>query len=297
MPARTPRTTRKSRRARERAEKYAEQKLAGWQRKLIWAVWLAFLGLAALDSARDSFSGREFLAMFAAVGVTVWCVRQPRGGAKVEWEKPEQLEGEFSVRTNWALVLTGAILTLGGVAGGMRIIDDLRRGFATMGAVLEDMGVFLIKLFESLYLDPIYTEVTEGSRMYILVFLLIPGGLLLFFSLWPFWHRGVPFHLEGGDLYVWREGAWQGVEARSYRVVRANGTNVFFDEPEGDVQRIELAQERVFSEELGTQVPDYVLAAYFREYVKKRGFRIVSEPPAGTPVKKQSSWRAERGNA
>lgn len=52
----------------------AERRAAGWQRALRWVAWLTFLGLAIWNSQRVSFSGVDFAALTAAIGISIFCV-------------------------------------------------------------------------------------------------------------------------------------------------------------------------------------------------------------------------------
>jgi hypothetical protein len=54
--------------------------------------------------------------------VSVFCVAKPLGGPKVDLSEPAHLIGGFVSRTNWALVLIGAIPTVGGVAATTAIV-------------------------------------------------------------------------------------------------------------------------------------------------------------------------------
>jgi len=80
-----------------------------------------------------SFSGVEFAALAAAIGISIFCVAKPLGGAKVDMSEPAHLLGRFVSRTNWALVLIGAILTVGGVAATGATVYDMSTGRASFG--------------------------------------------------------------------------------------------------------------------------------------------------------------------
>src|SRR5262245_21524352 len=94
--------------------------LTAWQRALVWASWLLWVWMMWRNSANVSMGGAEWLSLLAAVAVTVICKRRPLGPAAVFIEKPEEMRGEFESRTNWALVLIGAAILLGGVASAVR---------------------------------------------------------------------------------------------------------------------------------------------------------------------------------
>jgi hypothetical protein len=90
--------------------------------------WLTFLGLAVYNSQSVYFSGKEWLALIAAIGISIWCMAKPLGGPRYELRDPAHLLGAFVSRTNWGLALFGAILTLGGAAGSMAAIYDVSTG-------------------------------------------------------------------------------------------------------------------------------------------------------------------------
>jgi hypothetical protein len=112
-----PSPTGDGREARQQPEDTGDQKVADWQRQLRWVAWLTFLGLAVYYSQSVYFSAPEWLALAAAIGISIWCLAKPLGGPKYELRKPSHLLGAFVSRTSWGLVLFGALLTLGGVAG------------------------------------------------------------------------------------------------------------------------------------------------------------------------------------
>ena len=99
--------------------------------------WLTFLGLAVSKSRSVSFSAREWLALTAAIGISVWCMAKPLGGPKYDLREPTHLLGAFVSRTSWGLVLFGAILTIGGAAGSMAAIYDVSTGRASVGEVFK----------------------------------------------------------------------------------------------------------------------------------------------------------------
>jgi hypothetical protein len=121
-------------------EETAERRLTGWQRGLRWIAWLAFLGLAIANSQKTAFSGFEWLALAAAIGIGIWCLAKPLGPPKYELTEPKHVRGEFESRTSWGLVLFGAILTVGGVAATGAMIYDLSTGRATFAGMVQDIG-------------------------------------------------------------------------------------------------------------------------------------------------------------
>ena len=123
--------------ARQRPRETAERLLTWWQRALRWIAWLTFLGLAVWNSQSVSFGPLEWMALIAAIAISIWCMAKPLGGPKVELSEPAHLLGAFVSRTNWALVIIGALLTIGGVAGAGAAIYDMSTGRATFGDVAQ----------------------------------------------------------------------------------------------------------------------------------------------------------------
>lgn len=117
--------------------------VAGWQGALRWVAWLAFLGLAIWNSQRVSFSGLEFVRPRRGIGISIFCMAKPVGGPEVDLSEPAHPLGGFVSRTNWALVLIGAILTVGGVAASAAIVYDMSTGRASFGDVIRDIAVFI----------------------------------------------------------------------------------------------------------------------------------------------------------
>ncbi|MDT5016477.1 MAG: hypothetical protein QOD39_2637, partial [Mycobacterium sp.] len=61
------------REARQRPEDTAERLLTWWQRALRWIAWLSFVALAMRNSQSVYYGPLEWLALIAAIAVTVWC--------------------------------------------------------------------------------------------------------------------------------------------------------------------------------------------------------------------------------
>jgi hypothetical protein len=177
-----PSPTGDGREARQQPEDTGDQKVADWQRQLRWVAWLTFLGLAVYYSQSVYFSAPEWLALAAAIGISIWCLAKPLGGPKYELREPSHLLGAFVSRTSWGLVLFGALLTLGGVAGSMAAIYDVSTGRATVGDVFTDIGIFIEGWIAEM-ISPAYDAELEKTHAYGLFLLLIPG-LLLLFSTW-----------------------------------------------------------------------------------------------------------------
>src|SRR5262249_57099878 len=131
--------------------------------------WLGFLGLAIANSQKVAFGGLEFLTLAIAIGVSIFCVAKPLGGPKVDLSDPAHMLGGFVSRTNWALLLIGAILTVGGVAATMAIVYDVSTGRASIGDVATDIGVFVEGWFVELFLGGFYDAELEKTHAYALV--------------------------------------------------------------------------------------------------------------------------------
>jgi hypothetical protein len=82
-----PTSTGAGREARKQPEDTVERRLTWWQRALRWVAWLTFLGLAVYNSQSVYFSGKEWLALIAAIGISIWCMAKPLGGPKYELRK------------------------------------------------------------------------------------------------------------------------------------------------------------------------------------------------------------------
>ena len=187
--------------------KTAERRVAGWQRAPRWVAWLGFLGLAIWKSQSVAISGLEFLALAVAIGVTIFCVAKPLGGPKVDLSEPAHMLGRFVSRTNWALVLIGSILTVGGVAATMAIVYDMSTGRAGFGDVVRDIAVFIEGWFTEIFLGGSYDAEHEKTHAYPLFVLLLPGLLLLWYSVIPFLKRGNEFQVEPDGSVAVRAGA------------------------------------------------------------------------------------------
>jgi hypothetical protein len=48
-----------------------------------------------------SFSGKEWLALIAAIGISIWSMAKALGGPKYELTEPTHLLGAFNSRTSW----------------------------------------------------------------------------------------------------------------------------------------------------------------------------------------------------
>jgi hypothetical protein len=253
----------------------AERRAAGWQRALRWVAWLAFLGLAIANSQRVAFSGIEFVALAAAIGISIFCVAKPLGGPKVDLSDPSHMLGGFVSRTNWALVLIGVFLTVGGVAATGAIVYDMATGRASFGDVLRDIAVFIEGWFTELFLGGFYDAELEKTHAYALFGLLLPGLLLLWFNLVPFFKRGNEFRVEHDASVAVRAGdTWPALLEYEYSTVAADGTTIEFHPPGGGKGALVLPQQRVFSREYGVRLPAKTNAEFFRRRLSMRGFDV-----------------------
>ena len=251
-----------------------ERRPAGWQRALRWVAWLAFLGLAIWKSQTVSFSGLEFLGLALAIGISIFCVAKPLGGPKVDLSEPAHMLGGFVSRTNWALVLVGTLLTVGGVGATGAIVYDLSTGCASPGDVLRDIGVFIEGWFTELFLGGFYDAELEKTHAYALFILLLPGLLLLWYNLIPFFKRGTEFRIEpDGSVAVQAGRTWPALLEYEYVCADADGTTIEFSGPQGG-NRLTLPQQRVFSREYGVRLPAKTSAEFFRRRLRLRGFDV-----------------------
>jgi hypothetical protein len=262
--------------ARQQPEDTVERRITWWQRALRWVAWLTFLGLAVYNTQSVYFSPLEWLALIAALGISMWCMAKPLGGPKYELTEPTHLLGAFVSRTSWGLTLFGSILTIGGVAGGMAAIYDLSTGRATVGDVFTDIGIFIEGWIVEL-IAPTYDAELEKTHAYALVFLLIPGVLLVWYNLIPFFKRGNEFQVDpDGSVSVRRGDSWEPLMEYQYSTVTADGRTIEFTPPADGPPAVVLPQHRVFSREYGVRLPAKVSAEFFRRLLAGRGFDVES---------------------
>jgi hypothetical protein len=184
--------------------------------------WLTFLGLAVYNTQSVYFSPLEWVALIAALGISIWCMAKPLGGPKYELTEPTHLLGAFVSRTSWGLTLFGSILTIGGVAGGMAAIYDVPTGRTTVGDVFTDIGIFIEGRIVEL-IAPTYDVELEKTHAYALVLLLIPGVLLVWYNLIPFFKRGNEFQVHpDGSVSVRRDDSWEPLIEYRYSTVTAD---------------------------------------------------------------------------
>ncbi len=277
---RAPSPTAGGHQARQQPEQTGERLLTWWQRALRWLAWLTFLGLAIWNSQSVSFGPLEFVALFAAIAISVWCMAKPLGGPKVELTEPTHLLGTFVSRTNWALVIIGALLTVGGVGGAGAAIYDMSTGRASFGDVLKDIAIFIEGWFAELIV-PTYDAELEKTHAYALFLLILPGLLLLWFNLIPLFRRGSEFQVHtDGSVSVRRKDSWEPLMEYQYATVTADGNTVEFTPPPGGPPAVRLPQDRVFSRDYGVRLKSGVGAEFFRRLLAGRGF-VIEGPATG----------------
>jgi hypothetical protein len=260
--------------ARRRPEETAERRLTWWQRALRWIAWLTFLGAAVLNTDSVYFSPLEWLTLIAAIGISVWCMARPLGGPKLEVTEPAHLMGAFVSRTSWGLVCFGALLTVCGIAGAGAAVYDVSTGRVTIGDVFTDIAIFIEGWIAELIFT-IYDAELENTHAYALFVLLLPGFLLLWFNLIPFFSRGTEYRVEpDGSVSVRRGDGWEPLMEYQYATVTTDGTTIDFSPPPDGPPAVRLPQYRVFSREYGGRLKSTVSAEFFRRLLAGRGFTI-----------------------
>jgi hypothetical protein len=84
------------------------------------------------------------------------------------------------------------------VAGAGAAIYDMSTGRATVGDVFKDIGIFIEGWIAEL-IAPTYDAELEKTHAYALFLLLIPGVLLVWYNLIPFFKRGKEFQVHPTD--------------------------------------------------------------------------------------------------
>ncbi len=199
---------------------------------------------------------------------------KPLGGPKVELSEPTHLLGAFVSRTNWALLIIGSLLTVGGVAGAGAAIYDLSTGRASFGDVMKDIAIFVEGWFVEL-IAPTYDAELEKTHAYALFLLILPGLVILWFNLIPFFKRGNEFQIHpDGSVSVRRGDSWEPLMEYQYTTVTADGNTIDFTPPPDGPPAVVLPQDRVFSREYGVRLKSKVSAEFFRRLLAGRGFAV-----------------------
>lgn len=238
-------------------------------------LWLAFLGMAVHHSQTVRFSGAEWLLLAIAIGFGIWCMARPLGGPKVELTKPEHLLGTFASRISWGLVLIGASLTVGGIAGTGAAFYDLASGRGSFGDVLHDIAIFVQGWIAELVAGYGYDAELERTHAYALFLLLIPCAIMLWLNLIPFLNRGSDFWVEADGSAMFRRGdGWEQLLEYQYSTVSADGTTIEFTSPQDDPPVVVLPQARVFCDEDGARLKAELIAEFFTTLLGRRGFEV-----------------------
>jgi hypothetical protein len=164
--------------------------------------------------------------------------------------------------------------------GSGRRCGDLRHvhGRATVGDVFKDIGIFIEGWIADL-IAPTYDAELEKTHAYALFLLLIPGVLLVWYNLIPFFKRGNEFQVHpDGSVSVRKGDSWEPLMEYQYSTVTADGTTIDFTPPADGPPAVVLPQHRVFSREYGVRLPDKVSAEFFRRLLAGRGFDVESAP-------------------
>jgi hypothetical protein len=192
-------------------------------------------------SQRVAFSGVEWLAPAAAVGISIWCMAKPLGGPKVELTKPAHLLGTFVSRTSWGLLLIGTVLTIGA---------ETIAGYT-------------------------YDAELEKTHAYTLFLLLIPGLILVWLNLIPLLHRGSEFRVEAdGSVMVRRGDRWEPLLEYQYSSVTADGRTIDFTPPTKGPPAVVFPQSRVFCREYGARLKSELTGQFFSELLARCGFDV-----------------------
>jgi hypothetical protein len=263
--------------------------LAGWQRALLWAVWLGFVVVLWNNSQYGALGWSEAGALAAAIAITVWCCWHRYGRPKLIIREPAQMIGEFVSRSSWPWLLFSAFVTLGGIAMSIRVTRDLYYGFTTIAAVVVDFIDFFYEWWLEAASRGRHGDVTH-TKLYILICLLPIGLCMLWYNLLPLLYRGRPFRVGGGSLHVNRQGQWAPLSVSDFASVTADGLTLTFKDRQGSTVAT-LPQWRVYSREHDTPVAQHVVAAFFRRHLESHGFRVETREPGR---KLETAWNAIR---
>jgi hypothetical protein len=89
------------------------------------------------------------------------------------------------------------------------LLYDLSTGRATVGDVMTDIGIFIEGWIVEM-IAPTYDAELEKTHAYALFLLLIPGLLLPWYNLIPFFNRGSEFQVHpDGSVSVRRGDSWE----------------------------------------------------------------------------------------
>jgi hypothetical protein len=275
QPAEPDRDSNESRVETQDGESTSDRRVGSWQRALRWVAWLTFIGLAIANSDSASFGLIDGLALLVALGVSVWSLANPLGGRKATIEEPADVRGTFLSRTNWGLVLVGAVLTVGGVSAIGAIAYDLSTGRASVGDVFSDMGAFVVGWSMKVASGWSYDAHLEGTHTYALFVLVVPGLCLVGWNLVPFVKRGKQFWVgPNGSISVRCAHTWIRLLEYEYSTVIADGTTIRLTPAREGIAAVVLPQARVFSQEAGARLRRNISAEFFIQRLARRGFSI-----------------------
>ena len=163
-------------------------------------------------------------------------------------------------------------------------------GRATIGYVVTDIGVFIEGCIAEL-IAPTYDAELEKTHAYALFLLLIPGLLLVWYNLIPFFKRGNEFQVHpDGSVSVRRGDCWIPLMEYQYSAVTADGTTIEFTPPPDGPPTIALPQDRVFSREYGVRLPAKVSAGFFRRLLAGRDFDVESASSSSNSFTARRKW-------
>lgn len=264
--------------------------LAGWQRVLLWAVWLGFLIIVWNNSKYGALGWTEAGVLVAAIAFTVWCCRYRYGKPKVVIREPARMIGEFASRPSWPWLVLSAFVTLAGLAMTIKVTRDLHYGLTTISGVFVDFVDFFYEWWVELASRGRHGDVTH-TRLYILVFLLPIGLCMLWYNLLPMIYRGRAFRIRGNNsVEVNHLGDWVPLNVRDSVTVAADGFAITFKDARGSAT-VTLPQWRVYSRDYDTPVAQHVIAAFFRQQLEANGFRVETREPGR---KLETAWVATR---
>jgi hypothetical protein len=263
--------------------------LAGWQRSLLWAVWLGLVVILWNNSQSGALGWTEAGVLTATIAITVWCCGHRFGKPKIVIREPDQMVGEFASRPSWPWLLFSAFVTLGGVAMSIKVARDLHYGFTTISGVFVDSIDFFYEWWLETTSRGRHGDVTH-TRLYILVILLPIGLCMLWYNLLPILYRGRAFRAGNGLVQVTRQGEWLPLNVRDFASATADGFIFTFLDAQGSAA-VTLPQWRVYSQEHDTPVAQHVIAAFFRRQLGSNGFRVETRDPGR---KLETAWVATR---
>ncbi len=265
--------------------------LAGWQRLLLWTVWIGLL-LVVWNVSRLRSAGWTEAGLFAAaVLVTIACLQYRFGPPKVIISEPAEMTGEFEARASYVWLAISALATIVGIIVTAKLARDLDDGSVTISGVFVDVVDF--------FTDWLLELVTKGRRsdvgtthLYILVGLLPIGLAMLWYHLLPVWHRGSSFRISrDGSVLIKRGNDWVSLPMSDFACASANGFTVDFQRTPGSRPAVALPQWRVYSREHATPVGQHVVASFFRQRLEALGFQVQTLEPGR---RLETKWIATR---